>query len=62
MDNKRLLNQAIKMLQSVNAGELEAVQIDNTEFDDGSVRFTVELDYLAPSVECKEVIKPEISA
>lgn len=69
MDNKQLLNQAIELLQEVDAGVLETVQVNHTKYDDGSVGFTVELVYPAKdTVEvfaadtCKEVIKPEISA
>ncbi len=45
MNNEKLLNQAILLLQDVNADELETVQINHTKYDDGSVGFTVELTY-----------------
>ncbi|MED1711724.1 hypothetical protein [Heyndrickxia sporothermodurans] len=47
MDNKKMLDTAIEMLQQLSIGDIETVQIDNTNYDDDSVRFTVDVMYPA---------------
>ncbi|MEB6549088.1 hypothetical protein MXL46_08260 [Heyndrickxia sporothermodurans] len=47
MDNKKMLDTAIEMLQQLSTEGIETVQIDNTNYDDGSVRFTVDVTYPA---------------
>lgn len=60
MKNETLLNQAIELLKKINADDLEAVQIENTKYDDGSTGFNVSITY--PSEDEKEIgFKPEIS-
>ncbi len=51
MKNEILLQQAIELLQAAKPDELETVQINHTNYDDGSVGFTVDLTYPAKDVE-----------
>lgn len=51
MDNKKMLDTAIEMLQGFSTKDIETVQIDNTKYDDGSVRFTVDVTYPATVVD-----------
>lgn len=54
MSNEILLKQTIKLLQDVNPDEIDAVQINHTKYDDGSIGFSVELIY--PSKKETEVL------
>lgn len=47
MKNEILLKQAIELLKDVNPDELETIQINHTNYDDGSIGFSVELTYPA---------------
>ena len=43
MDKKQLIGTAITMLQSVDPDTIEVINFDRTEYDDGSVGFSVNL-------------------
>ncbi|MFC4712239.1 hypothetical protein [Planococcus dechangensis] len=55
MDKKKMIEMAISMLQEVEPETIEVVNFDRTEYDDGSVGFSVNLttppekkDYIGP--------------
>ena len=43
MDKKQLIQNAIFMLESVDPDTIEVVNLDRTEYDDGSIGFSVNL-------------------
>ncbi|GIN93332.1 hypothetical protein J22TS1_43830 [Siminovitchia terrae] len=47
MNNEKILATAIELLQELNVGSIETVQINQTKYDDGSVGFTVDITYPA---------------
>jgi len=72
MKNETLLNRAIELLQGINSDDTETVQIENTQYDDGSTGFNVSITYPSEDVETMsfydgnnnevvDVFKPEIS-
>ena len=72
MKNETLLNRAIELLQGIDSGDLDSVQIENMKYDDGSTGFNVSITYPSEDVETisfydgngnevVDVFKPEIS-
>lgn len=47
MDNQKILNQAIELLQGLDLTNAESVQINKTKYDDGSTLFEVGVSYPA---------------
>jgi len=45
VDKQKLLNSAIEMLSEVDTKDLETVQINVTDYDDGSKGVSVELTF-----------------
>lgn len=55
MENEKILNQAVELLQGLDLTNAESVQINNTKFDDGSSLIEVGVSYPAPVVEISEI-------
>lgn len=46
-----LIEQAIQTLQAIIPEQIETVQINSTEYDDGSLGLTIDLTYPAQDIE-----------
>ena len=54
MDNKILIEQAIKLLQDVDAETTDTIEVQTTKYDDGSTMLTVNVAFLVPDSDESE--------
>lgn len=59
MTNKKILDNALDLLDNVNIEEIETIQINNTKYDDGSKALTIEITY--PSEEDDDTANEDVS-
>lgn len=57
MDNEKLLNMGIELLQGVNVQEAEIIDVETSKYDDGSTSLVVRVSFPAEdAIEETEVI------
>ncbi len=62
MNNKELLDNAIKALESLRGKDLSYVRIDTTDNHDGELNVSIDVDYIDELNSETEVLKAEGSA
>lgn len=62
MDNKELLDNSIKALESLKGKKLNYVRIDTSDNGDGELNLSVDVDYFEQTKSDEEVFKAEGSA